>query len=145
MYVAFTCSFLEILIAHQSRAVVATMTMQRVFEKAVSAVAALTLPEAEKEALRRKAHSLHNECGCSMGTYFVAGAIAGNCFHLAVIAETHLPSRWHLLFIFIAALSGKLLGIAIARARLFMLYRKFSPRSSQLVPNLGGRPEARTE
>jgi hypothetical protein len=89
----------------------------------------------ERERLRPyldRARAFSSECGCSLGGAFLTAALAG----IVIYAVTGgfagaAPLRAVLLtiaFLFAAGITGKLIGIAVARVRLALLCRELAAR-----------------
>ena len=89
------------------------------------------LPDSDptKAALRARAVTLGQECGCAMSGAFLAGAA---CLAIGYFVVTGLPSPLAALaavgLVFAASLAGKLAGLAIARLRLLALRRTIARR-----------------
>lgn len=104
--------------------------MKALLDRTHLAISRLQINEAESDTLRKKAGNYFNECGCAMGSFFLIVAIAGLVFYVVVVAESILPPIWSIGFLFFAAITGKLLGIATGKISLFLLYRKLSLSSA---------------
>lgn len=80
-----------------------------------------------------KARAYRNECGCSMGAAFfslsiVILVIRSAVFHFAVNGRWVMAIVHAILLMLGAAILGKLVGIGVARIRLFLLYRDLRNR-----------------
>jgi hypothetical protein len=90
----------------------------------------------EREELRpyvAKARAYRNECGCSMGAAFFSASVVilvirSAVFHFAVNGRWFMAIVHAILFTLGAAISGKLVGIGVARIRLLLLYRDLRNR-----------------
>lgn len=92
------------------------------------------LPE-ERERLSpylKRAQAFSSECGCSLGGAFLTVALAGIVVYaIAGGFAGAAPLRAVLLtvaFLFAAGITGKLIGIAVARIRLVLLCRELVAR-----------------
>ena len=100
--------------------------MKALLDRTYLAISRLQIDEAERDALRQKAGNYFNECGCAMGSFFLIVAIAGLILYVVVVAESILPPLWSIGLLFFAAITGKLIGMATGKIRLFLLYRRLS-------------------
>lgn len=100
--------------------------MKALLDRTHLAISRLPIDEAEREALRQKADNYFTECGCSMGSFFLIASIAGLIFYVVFFAESILPPIWSIGLLFLAAIAGKLLGMAAGKISLFVLYRRLS-------------------
>ncbi len=100
----------------------------RLADKLQAFLASLPEDSKDKTYYRDKIKAYSNECGCSMGASFLLGSVG------VLAAYLCLAMNWHdfhltkvlllgLTFIIGSSICGKLIGIAIARVRLFMLFR----------------------
>ena len=89
-------------------------------------ISRLRIDEAEREALRQEAENLFHECGCSMSSLFLIAAIAGLILHSVFFSENIVPPLWSIGLLFLAAIVGKLVGMAAGKIRLFLLHRRLS-------------------
>lgn len=69
-----------------------------------------------------------NECGCSLGAKFLAASVSGTPLYLFLFHDGKNTgmikiSLMVLLIIFISGITGKLIGIGIAKIKLLLLYR----------------------
>ena len=80
----------------------------------------------DKKACYEKINRYRNECGCASGVIFMTIAL--------ILLAVYLTMHWKyldlmsytftgLLFIFMCTAAGKLLGMAIAKIRLSLLYK----------------------
>ncbi len=80
----------------------------------------------------RRAEAYRTECGCRMGGVFLAAALGFCVFTLMLrgFPTAHLAGVLlrGLALIFGAGIAGKLTGIALARLRLALLYRRLRLR-----------------
>ena len=102
-------------------------------------VAAFPEREAELRPLLDRAARYRRDCGCPVGAAFLVASLA-----VAVAFVARAPAGGigalltqvvvALLFVFVAGVVGKLLGIAVARIRLALLCRSLAKRFA-----VGGR------
>lgn len=90
----------------------------------------LAFPDDREEILLSvdRAKQYRGECGCSLGAKFLIASLGIFGIYFFVFGDIDLISMlWEillgLLFIFVATLVGKFMGIGIARIRLALLYR----------------------
>jgi hypothetical protein len=78
-----------------------------------------------KAQLLQKAGRLDNECGCLLAGVFLVLSSVIFAFYIASARNMNLPKICLLgiCFIFFSAIAGKLLGIGIAKTRLFLMYK----------------------
>jgi len=103
--------------------------------KLASSVDALAagLPDSDphRAALRTRAATLGQECGCAMSGTFLVTAAALVAGYFASMGSLNLVSGLSAVgFVFVASLAGKLAGLAVARLRLLTLRRKILRRLS---------------
>jgi VIT1/CCC1 family predicted Fe2+/Mn2+ transporter len=83
----------------------------------------------ERPALQARAIEYSQDCGCSMGGYFLAGAAAFAIIYFAIFGgfsfRTAVASA---VLVLLAAVAGKLTGLLIARLRLTLLRRSIARR-----------------
>lgn len=101
-------------------------------------ISQLEVDEEIKAGYRQKAKKYFNECGCSLGAFFLISALAFSIFHWLFFSKLFLPALTNILFIFSAAIFGKLLGIGIGRIKLFVLFKKLSIANTSRSPHLQG-------
>jgi hypothetical protein len=99
--------------------------MKAVLDRTYLVISCLDIDEAEKDALRQKARNYFNECGCVMGSFFLMATVAGLISYV-VFTESVLSLSWSIGLPFLAAIGGKLLGMAKGNVSLFLLYRRLS-------------------
>jgi hypothetical protein len=98
----------------------------------VDALAA-RLPDADpsKAELRTRIATLAQECGCTMGAVFFAGAsVVAVAYFLATGQLGIGPGLLAIGFVFAASLLGKLVGLSVARIRLLALRGSLTTRLS---------------
>ena len=78
-----------------------------------------------KEYLLEKTKNLSNECGCLLAGIFLVISMIILISYVFLMSNINLLKTISigLLFIFISAVIGKLLGIGIAKVRLLLLYK----------------------
>ena len=107
-----------------------TMSLAR----SVDALAAL-LPDADprKAAFRSRIATLSQECGCTMGGVFFAGAsVLAVAFFIATGQVSIGSGLLAIGFVFGASLFGKLVGLSAARIKLLALRSALTTRLSSL-------------
>lgn len=100
----------------------------RLADKAQAFLASLPEDSKDKTYYRDKIKAYSNECGCSMGATFLLGAVGVLAVYLCLATnwqDFHLTKGLLLALTSIigSSICGKLIGIAVARVRLLMLYR----------------------
>lgn len=80
-----------------------------------------------KQIYVQRTEKLSRECGCSMGAKFTVLSIIVTLVHLFFFSNFQFNILFqilkYLLFIFVLSLLGKLFGLAIAKIRLYLIYR----------------------
>jgi hypothetical protein len=83
----------------------------------------------EKAVLQRRARDYSRECGCAMGGFFLVGASTLTMIYFATAGDLRLRTGIEgIVFVFLAAVIGKIVGRLIAAGRLVMLRRTLSRR-----------------
>jgi hypothetical protein len=92
-------------------------------------LARLPAEHPEKAALQARAVEYSQECGCTMGAAFLAGALLLALIYLTAVGgfgfRTGVASAT---FVLVAALSGKLTGLLLATLKLMLLRRSISQK-----------------
>jgi len=101
-------------------------------DKTYLAISRLEIDQQTKAVYRKRAEKYFNDCGCSLGAFFLVAALAFLVFHWLYFGEPFLSSFTSTLLVFPAAILGKLLGIGIGRIRLFVLFKKLSRRRGEI-------------
>jgi len=99
--------------------------MNKIIFRIENALSTWSGDEQQKFAYFNKAKELNNECGCSWGGLFLVAAMIVFAAYLLLTPQLE-PLRTLMfgsLFIFGTAILGKLLGLGVARVRLFLLYQ----------------------
>jgi hypothetical protein len=107
-------------------------------DKAYFAISKLEIDEETKAGYKQKAKKYFNECGCSLSAFFFIAALAFSICYWLFFSKSFLPSWASILFIFSAAILGKLIGIGIGRIKLFVLVKKLSTADCSHSPHLKG-------
>lgn len=94
------------------------------------AISRMPIDEAGREALRQKAGRYSNECGCSMGSLFLIAAIVGLLVDSVFLGGIIASPVWGTGLLFLAAITGKLVGMTAGRIRLSLLHRSLSKTES---------------
>ena len=100
--------------------------MKNVLDKIYFSISQLQVEEKTKAHYRRRASKYFNECGCSLGGFFLMLALAGSLFYWIFFDPAFLPSVKGIVLIVAATLLGKFTGIGIGRIKLLILFRKLS-------------------
>ena len=98
--------------------------MKQLLSKTELAISRLQADEETRAGLSKRARRYFRECGCSMGAVFLLAALGTSLLQWRYFVKTSMPSIWNVLFIIMGAIFGKLLGIAIGRLRLFILFKQ---------------------
>ena len=82
----------------------------------------------ERAALQARARKYGRECGCALGGAFATAALVGAAVYLAAGHLGVATAAASVLLVFVAAGSGKLLGLLLASLRLVLLRRSLVRR-----------------
>lgn len=96
--------------------------MVRILDKTYSVISKLQVEDEIKLNYKSKALKYYKECGCSLGGIFSILTIIACIFYWIFIDYSILIFLKSFLLILIMAFIGKLLGVLIARFKLFVLY-----------------------
>jgi hypothetical protein len=96
-------------------------------------LAELPPDDPERKALEARAVEYGRACGCSEGALFLAVAVVVTAVYVVVWGAVDLQTGIaSLVFVFAAALVGKLAGLLLARLRLRLLGRSIARRLSHV-------------
>src|SRR3954451_3034200 len=93
-----------------------------------------SMPSDEARTLERRLNRWYFACGCEQGSVVVMLTLF-TCAAAGIVHGFDGPFTWWRIvaYLLTAALAGKALGLAYAKARLHHLYRQLESRSSWLI------------
>jgi hypothetical protein len=95
---------------------------------------ATRLPEADprKAEFRRRIAALADECGCEMSGAFIAVALVLSAAYLLLVGVGLGSAIGAIVFVLVAGVVGKAIGLGVARLRLLWLGRVLAARLSSV-------------
>ncbi|HEY5748741.1 MAG TPA: hypothetical protein VIU12_21875 [Chryseolinea sp.] len=97
--------------------------MRQILNKTYSILSQLPLGEDLKTTYKERASHYFNACGCSSGGIFLVAATLGYVPYWIFVNPSLKALVYGLFFVFVTSLFGKLVGITVARVKLFILYK----------------------
>ena len=107
-----------------------------ILDKIYFAISKLDVDEKIKAGYRQRAETYFNECGCSLGSFFLIAAFGFSMFYWLFFGA--LTS---FLLVFPAAIIGKFLGIGVGRIKLLLLFKKLSMANCVQSPGLSSKKD----
>jgi hypothetical protein len=107
-----------------------------ILDKTYFAISELDVDEEIKATYRQTAEKYFNECGCSLGSFFLVVTLGFSIFQWLFVGGLAT-----FLLVIPATIFGKFLGIGVGRIKLFVLFKKLSTDNSVRSPNLSSKKD----